>query len=68
MKKLIILNGLFLAQVARAQTTVEVPPFWQDKTFLLLVGGAVFLIIVLIVKKIINKRNNSANQAEYESS
>jgi len=61
MKKLLTLSILLLvAQAAQAQskpeTSVEVAPFWQDKTFLMLVGGAIFLIIVLIVKKVLEKR------------
>ena len=65
MKKAFIFNFLLLvAKVAHAQevTTVEVAPFWQDTTFLMLVGGAVFLILVLIIKKVLEKRA----EKEYE--
>ncbi|MFA6307652.1 MAG: hypothetical protein WCS88_03075 [Patescibacteria group bacterium] len=65
MKKAFIFNFLLLvAKVAQAQevSTVEVAPFWQDKTFLILVGGAVFLILVLIIKKVLEKRA----EKEYE--
>jgi len=59
MRKFIIFNLLLLiANIAHAQEAgaVEVPPFWKDKTFLMLAGGALFLIIVLIVKKVLEKR------------
>ena len=67
MKKVFIFNLLLLAaKTAHAQevTTVEVSPFWQDKTFLMLVGGAIFLIIVLIVKKVLEKRALKAYEEE----
>jgi len=64
MKKIFILNVLLLvARAAQAQetTAVQVAPFWQDKTFLMLIGGAVFLIILLIVKKVLEKRSSKEN-------
>lgn len=61
MKKLATFLLLVFPVFAKAQenTPPEAIPFWQDRTFLLLIGGAVFLIIVLIVKKIMDRRNNS---------
>ena len=58
MKKALIFSLLLLARAAYAQevTTAPVPPFWQDKTFLMLAGGALFLIIVLVIKKVLEKR------------
>ncbi|OGY94625.1 MAG: hypothetical protein A2406_02250 [Candidatus Komeilibacteria bacterium RIFOXYC1_FULL_37_11] len=58
MKQALIFSLLLLASTAQAQevSTAPVPPFWQDKTFLMLAGGAVFLIIVLVIKKVLEKR------------
>lgn len=63
MKKLLIISLLLVTKTAHAQEAagVEVAPFWQDKTFLLLAGGAVFLIIVLIVKKVLDKKRMNSD-------
>lgn len=63
------LINLFLSTIAlpvlaqEAKDTTVTPPFWQDKTFLILIGSALILIIVLIVKKIMDKRGEN----EYET-
>jgi|GEM_PF-6669872 len=69
MKKISILSVLLIARSVYAQetTTVEVPPFWQDKTFLFLVGGAIFLILVLVIKKVLEKRAMKAYQEDSSS-
>lgn len=69
-KKILIFSLLLFTRTAYAQevTTAEVPPFWQDKTFLLLAGGAIFLIILLIVKKALDKKRMNSNSDTADSS
>ena len=62
MKKALILSSLiFMVKAAQAQEAgVEATSFYQDKTFLMLVGGAAVLVIILIIKKIMDKKSEQA--------